>query len=87
MTNKTLAAMTPADFGALFRAERKNLKKSQSWVAEHAQVRRETIVQLEQGQNVGLHIIMKALGALNKGLMIASDRPDYDQIKGMFHEE
>ncbi|WP_120294033.1 helix-turn-helix domain-containing protein [Paraburkholderia sp. BL23I1N1] len=81
------AAMTPDEFGRLFRAERTKLKKSQETIAQHAGVRRETIVQLERGQNVGLHVIMRALGALGKGLSIVSDRPDYDQMRDMLRDE
>lgn len=82
-----MGAATPADFGSQFRAERRALKRTQGWIAENAGVRRETIVQLERGDNVGLHIIMRALGALGKGLLIVSDRPDYDQAKAMFNND
>lgn len=87
MSNISLGAFSAAGFGSQFRAERRALKRTQQWVAEHANVRRETIVQLERGDNVGLHVIMRALGALGKELLIVSDRPDYDQIKAMFHHE
>lgn len=87
MDNVLTAALTPVDFGRLFRAERKKLKKSQDLIAQHAGVRRETIVQLERGENVGLHTIMRALGALSKGLSIVSERPDYDQMREMLRDE
>ncbi|VVE00063.1 hypothetical protein PTE30175_02007 [Pandoraea terrae] len=87
MNNIFQASLTAADFGEAFRNERRKLKKSQAWVAEQAGIRRETVVQLEQGQNVGLHVIMRALGAIGKGLMIASDRPDYDMVRKMIRDE
>jgi transcriptional regulator with XRE-family HTH domain len=71
----------------MFRAERMALKRTQAWVAENANVRRETIVQLERGENVGLHVIMRALGTLGKGLLIVSDRPDYDQMMALLEDE
>jgi DNA-binding XRE family transcriptional regulator len=85
MDHTLMGALSPYDFGLQFKAERRALKRSQVWVAEHAGVSRETIVLLERGENVGLHIVMRALGALGKGLLIVSDRPDYDQVKAMFH--
>jgi transcriptional regulator with XRE-family HTH domain len=87
MANILIGALNAADFGEQFRAERRALKRTQAWVAEHAGVRRETITQLERGENVGLHVIMRALGALGKGLLIVSDRPDYDQVKAMLQNE
>lgn len=87
MANMLMGALTPADFGQQFKAERLALKRTQGWVAENAHVRRETIVQLERGENVGLHIVMRALGVLGKGLLIVSDRPDYDQMKALLKRE
>jgi DNA-binding XRE family transcriptional regulator len=87
MDNILIEALNAADFGEQFRAERRALKRTQAWVAEHAGVRRETIVQLERGENVGLHTVMRALGTLGKGLLIVSDRPDYDQVKAMRDSE
>lgn len=64
---------TAADFGRSFRESRKSLGKTQQWVADLAGVRRETIVQLEAGENVGMHVAMAALAALGKGLEIKSE--------------
>ncbi|MEA3121260.1 MAG: HTH-type transcriptional regulator / antitoxin HipB [Paraburkholderia sp.] len=87
MDHIVTGALTPVDFGRMFRAERMALKRTQAWVAENANVRRETIVQLERGENVVLHVIMRALGALGKGILIVSERPDYDQMMALLEDE
>jgi transcriptional regulator with XRE-family HTH domain len=79
--------MTPADLGRAFRDNRKALKRTQLWVAARAGVRRETIIELESGGNVGLHILMAALSALGKGVRITDiRRPDFEQIEEIFPE-
>jgi transcriptional regulator with XRE-family HTH domain len=81
------AIVTAGDFGEAFKRERKAMRRTQQWVADKAGVTRFTITQLEAGQNVGLHPILAALGALGKGLSISASRPDYDQIAEMFHDD
>lgn len=73
----------PSQFGASFQRARKARKRSQIWVAEHAGLSRMTIVQLEKGENVGLHAVMKALGALDLGLRLDTARLNYDDIRRM----
>jgi HTH-type transcriptional regulator / antitoxin HipB len=76
-----------ADFGSAFRRERKARGLTQERVAQKAGVTRSTIALLESGQNVGLHHVLAALAALEKGLAIVSARPDFDQLAMMFHDE
>lgn len=54
--------------GEQIRAERKRLGKTQQWVSEQAGVRRETIVQLEAGENVGMYVVTAAVTALGMQL-------------------
>ncbi|VVD85845.1 hypothetical protein PSO31014_01344 [Pandoraea soli] len=51
-----------------------------------AGVSRLTVIQLEQGENVGLHAIMAAIGALDMGLRIDTIRINYDDI-GRFGDD
>jgi HTH-type transcriptional regulator / antitoxin HipB len=76
-----------ADFGTAFRRERKARGLTQQRVAQKAGVTRFTITQLESGQNVGLHHVLAALAALEKGLAIVSARPDFDQLAEMFDDD
>lgn len=80
-------SLTPREFGTDFKATRKALGFSQAQVAGFAGVRRETIIQLESGQNVGLHVLMKALLSMGKGLAIVDIRPDGDQILEMLDDD
>lgn len=64
-----------ADFGRALREERKALGQTQQWVANGAGVTRETIVQLEAGKNVGLHIVFKVLSTLGRSVHLAAHLP------------
>ena len=77
---KAIADLNPAMFGRSFKAERRALGKTQEEIAAAAGCRRQTIVALETGRNVSLHIVFAALAALGKGLAIADARPDLNQI-------
>ena len=77
---ETLTALNPAMFGHSFRTERQALGKTQQQIAEAANCRRQTIVDLEAGRNVSLHIVFAALAALGKSPTITDARPDLDQI-------
>ncbi len=79
-------ALLPAQFGANFQRERKQQKLSQAALAERAGLSRQLIVQIEKGENVGLHSIMRALAALNLGLRIDTARINYDDV-GRLNDE
>ncbi|ANC45090.1 MULTISPECIES: helix-turn-helix domain-containing protein [Pandoraea] len=80
------SAVLPTQFGAQFRRERKSKGLTQKEVAMRAGVSRLTVIQLEQGENVGLHAIMAAIGALDMGLRIDTIRINYDDI-GRFGDD
>ncbi|WP_246794163.1 helix-turn-helix transcriptional regulator [Burkholderia perseverans] len=79
-------AVIPAQFGESFRRERAQRKLTQAGLAEKAGVTRQTILQIEKGENVGLHAIMRALAALNMGLRIDTAQINYDDVEGLFDE-
>jgi transcriptional regulator with XRE-family HTH domain len=80
------SAVLPSQFGAQFRRERKSKKLTQQEVASRAGLSRLTIIQLERGENVGLHSVMAAIGALDMGLRIDTIRINYDDI-GRFDDD
>ena len=79
-------AVLPAQFGASFRRERKQQKLSQAELAQRAGLTRQLIVQIEKGENVGLHSIMSALAVLNMGLRIDTASINYDDVGSMDDE-
>ena len=62
--------MTPVDMGTWFRRERRFFKFTQAQVAEQVGCRRQTIAELERGENVGIYILFKALAVVHSGLAI-----------------
>lgn len=82
-----LPALSGAELGATFRANRKALGRSQQWMADKVGSRRQTIVELERGGNVGIHTLMACLLVLGKGLIIVDARPDLDRVKEIFNED
>ena len=88
MTDKIqLGYFSAKELGAAFRAERKALNRSQQWVADQCQFRRQTIADIESGKNVELFTLMSALNALGKGLLITDRRIALDQLGDLFHED
>lgn len=79
-------AVVPAQFGANFQRERKQRELSQAELAEKAGLTRQMIVQIEKGENVGLHSILRALAALNMGLRIDTATLNYDDVGSMDDE-
>lgn len=77
----------PRSLGKDVRATRKALGFTQQRLAQYALVRRETIIQLESGQNVGVYTLMKALLSMGKGLVIVDVRPEGDQILAMLDDD
>lgn len=84
MTNSVL---TPKDLGLQIRAERKARGHTQSWVAERVGCRRQTIADLESGRNVALHILMRTLATLGKGLSIIDARVDLERLADIFRDD
>lgn len=79
-------SVIPAQFGESFRRERAQRKLTQAQLAKKAGVTRQTILQIEKGENVGLHAILRALAALNMGLRIDTARINYDDVGSMDDE-
>lgn len=74
-------------FGHLLRQERKALGKSQEEVAAAIGTRRQTIADLENGRNVGSHLLFAVLAALGKVVAVADARPDIDAIRQMLEDD
>ncbi len=72
--------------GKAFRAERKALGLTQAEIANKSGLRRETIIQLEAGENVSAFTLIQATAARGKGLSIKDKRMDYDALAGAFDE-
>jgi transcriptional regulator with XRE-family HTH domain len=81
------AVLTPKDLGLQIRAERKARGYTQSWVAERVGCRRQTIADLEAGRNVALHILMRTLATLGKGLSIIDARVDLERLADIFRDD
>jgi transcriptional regulator with XRE-family HTH domain len=82
-----LPSLNARDFGRAFRAERKAQGKSQAAIAAMIGARRQTIVALEAGRNVGLYTVFAALAALGKGLLILDARPEMDRLEEYFGDD
>lgn len=74
-------AYTAQDLGRLIRDTRKALGRSQTELATALKVRRQTIAELEQGANVGLHVMFSALTYLGKGVAITDARPTAEALQ------
>jgi transcriptional regulator with XRE-family HTH domain len=74
------------DLGKAFRAERKALGLTQADVAQRAGLRRETIIQIESGENVQAHSLIQATSALGKALSIVDRNIDFERLRKMFDE-
>lgn len=79
-------ALNRRELGVWVRAERRARKRTQTWVAERVGCRRQTIADLEAGRNVALDILLGALTALGKGLVIADARIDLERLSELFEE-
>lgn len=73
-------AYNATDFGAMFRRERKALKKTQGQLAKELGCGRQTIVDLESGRNVGIQTVFAALAALGKAIEIMDARYEFDRM-------
>lgn len=81
------SALTPKDLGLKIRAERKARGYTQSWVAKRVGCRRQTVADLEAGRNVALHILMRTLATLGKGLSVVDARVDLERLADIFRDD
>ncbi|WP_100379553.1 helix-turn-helix domain-containing protein [Polynucleobacter brandtiae] len=77
---------TLRELAQAMRSERKALGFTQADLAKKAGLRRETIIQLEAGENISAHTLLQTISALGKCLSINDARLDYDQLKEAFSE-
>jgi DNA-binding XRE family transcriptional regulator len=84
---KSLGYFSLEELGRAFRAERRALGRTQQWVAEQCQMRRQTIADIENGKNVEVYTLMQALMVLGKGLLITDRHIAFDQIGDLFDED
>ncbi|MFM6922568.1 MAG: helix-turn-helix domain-containing protein, partial [Polynucleobacter victoriensis] len=61
--------------GQLLRQQRKAMGYTQDQVAQSLDVRRQTIADLENGKNVGSHLLLGALAYLGLNFDTASTKP------------
>jgi len=80
-------ALNALSLGRQIREERRALGRTQSWVAERVGCRRQTIADLEAGRNVALHIVMRALASLGKGLAVVDARVDLERLSEIFRDD
>jgi DNA-binding XRE family transcriptional regulator len=81
------SVLTAGDLGLQIRAERKARGYTQSWVAKRVGCRRQTIADLEAGRNVALHIVMRTLATLGKGLSVIDARVDLERLADIFRDD
>ena len=77
--DQIMQAQDSHTFGRMLRAERKALGKTQSDMAAAVGTARQTIADLENGKNVGSHILFAALSAIGKVVTITevSSNPEW----------
>lgn len=80
-------SFSASDLGLTLRKERKALGLTQHALAQKANCRRETIVQLESGGNVSLYTLMGVLGALGKGLDVCDARIELERLAEIFGDD
>ena len=80
-------SLTPQELGLQIRAERNARGYSQAWVAERVGCRRQTIADLEAGRNVALHVVMRTLATLGKGLSVVDARVDLERLTEIFRDD
>lgn len=76
-----------SDLGAIIRAERKALRLSQAELAERVRISRQTIIDLEKGGNVSLHVVNKVMAGLGKVLTVTDARLSMEEAARLFEED
>jgi len=80
-SNELQTAASLADFGEMFRRERKALGMSQSDVAKKASCRRQTIADIEAGKSVTTLTFFNAIQAIQKQIQLCSTGVDLENIR------
>ncbi|MEY2661187.1 MAG: Helix-turn-helix domain [Pseudomonadota bacterium] len=76
-------ASSLAEFGALFRQERKALGMTQSDVAKKAGCRRQTIADIEVGKSVTTLTFFNAILSIQKQVQLCSLGIDLDNVRAL----
>lgn len=71
--------LSAPDFGRTFRQERRFAKLSQAQVAAKIGVTRQTVADIESGENVGLQTVFRALAALRRAVEIRPPTLRYNE--------
>lgn len=74
------------DLGRHFRQERKARNLSQLELANLAKLSRQTIINLEKGEEVGTLTLLKALQSMGMTLNIDTIKPDFSEIGALLDE-
>ena len=81
-----ISIFTASELGQRLRAERKALGLTQQQLATRVGVTRQTVIDMEHGNNVSLYVVMGALAALGKALKVTDARANLDGVRAMFDE-
>lgn len=82
-----MLAFTAADLGTLLRRERRAQGLTQQALAERARITRQTIIDLEQGRNTSVYVLMGVLAALGKALEVKDARPSVPDVRALFADD
>lgn len=74
------------DMGLAIRRERKLLKLTQNQLAIKANMRRQTIISIEKGEDANITSLFKILMALNFCMELKPIRPDYTKLGDLLNE-
>lgn len=83
MPTGLLTASSLAEFGELFRRERKALGMTQSDVAKKANCRRQTIADIEAGKSVTTLTFFNAILAIQKQIQLVSLGIDLENVRAL----
>jgi len=75
------------DLGEALRSERLARGLSQAQLAQAAGLPRQRISEIERGENTTILLMLRALGALGKGLKIVDIRPEAGEFASLFEED
>lgn len=79
-----MAVITTAFYlGQRIESIRKTRGLTQDELAQKSECSRRTIIQLEQGGNVSLHILFRVLASLGLSMDIMDKRADYTALKAL----
>ena len=86
MANNPFGLFSADALGKAIRAERMALGCAQQWVADQCKLRRQTIADLEHGENVELFTVIAVLTALGKGLRVVHQNMSIEEAEEFFRE-